>query len=174
LEARSAAESSGHNRIYKLHLTMKGKIRSVEGKWLTSRRTFMAMKFGDAELDNVVEKCFRPAVERTGFELRKLSDGQPAGSIDDQLRAAILGSRFVIADLSHGNNGAYWEAGYAEGLNLPVIYTCKKSMWDEQKTHFDTNHMTHVIWDSGELTEAGNKLAATIRATLRSEANQSD
>jgi hypothetical protein len=38
-----------------------------------SRTAFMALKFGDLVLDDVVENCFKPAVLRTGFELRKLS-----------------------------------------------------------------------------------------------------
>src|SRR5215216_5295099 len=132
------------------------------------------MKFGDPELDGVVESCFKPAVSRTGFELRKLTDGQPAGLIDDQIRAAILSGRFVIADLTHGSHGAYWEAGFAEGLNLPVIYTCKKDAWQEKRTHFDTNHLLTIAWDPTNLKRAGDELAATIRATLRAEAKQTD
>jgi hypothetical protein len=100
----------------------------------------MAMKFGQQDLNRAVDECFRPAVARTGFELRLLTDKQPAGLIDDQMRAAILASRFVISDLTHGSPGAYWEGGYGEGLGLPVIYTCEKSAWQKQKTHFDTNH----------------------------------
>jgi hypothetical protein len=139
-----------------------------------SRLAFMAMKFGLPQVDIVVEKCFKPAVVRTGFELRKLTDQQPAGLIDDQIRAALLSARFVIADLTHGSHGAYWEAGYAEGLGLPVIYTCQKSEWDIQKTHFDTSHLVTIIWDEADLRRAEDALAATIRATLRAEAKQDD
>lgn len=110
---------------------------------------------------------------RTGFELRKLTDNQPAGLIDDQIRASILSGRFVIADLTHGSHGAYWEAGFAEGLHLPVIYTCEKSAW-KKGTHFDTNHLLTIIWDATDLKKAENELAATIRATLRAEARQTD
>jgi hypothetical protein len=134
----------------------------------------MALKFGQAELDRVVDKCFRPAVARTGFELRLITDRQPAGIIDDQLRAAILASRFVISDLTHGSPGAYWEAGFGEGLGLPVIYTCERKAWEEKQTHFDTNHLVTIIWDMEDLTKAGDKLTATIRATLRAEATQTD
>jgi hypothetical protein len=139
-----------------------------------SRTAFIAMKFGDATLDRVVENCFKPAVARTGFELRKLTDEQPAGLIDDQIRAAILSGRFVISDLTHGSHGAYWEAGFAEGLGRPVIYTCEKEAWNEKKTHFDTNHLLTIIWDGSDLEKAGNELTATIRATLRAEARQTD
>jgi nucleoside 2-deoxyribosyltransferase len=139
-----------------------------------SRNAFMAMKFGDADLDFMVEKYFKPAVASTGFTLKKLSDEQPAGLIDNQIRAALLSSRFIIADLSHANLGAYWEAGYAEGLGRPVIYTCEKAAWDNNKTHFDTSHMVTVIWEKAKPTEAGKLLTSTIRATLRSEARQTD
>jgi hypothetical protein len=108
----------------------------------------------------------------TGFTLKKLTDEQPAGLIDDQIRAALLSARFVIADLSHGNLGAYWEAGYAEGLGRPVIYTCEKSAWDMKTPHFDTNHLVTVIWQKAQSATAGALLSATIRATLRTEAIQ--
>jgi hypothetical protein len=71
-----------------------------------SRTAFMAMKFGEAELNQVVDRCFRPAVQRTGFELRVLTDRQRAGLIDDQMRAALISARLVIADLTHASFGA--------------------------------------------------------------------
>jgi nucleoside 2-deoxyribosyltransferase len=159
-----------------LLLTMKGWERYEELKktHTESRKAFMAMKFRDEVLHRVVEDCFKPAVARAGFELRLLSDEQPAGLIDNQLRAAILSARFLIADLTYGNQGAYWEAGFAEGLNLPVIYTCEDTHWKEYKTHFDTNHMKTIIWDASDLERAGKELTATIRATLRAEAKQTD
>jgi nucleoside 2-deoxyribosyltransferase len=133
----------------------------------------MAMKFND-EMDCVFKDCFKPAVAKTGFELRVLTDGQPAGLIDDQLRVALQTSRFVIADLTHDNNGAYWEAGFAEGLGRPVIYTCRKKEWEDRKTHFDTNHLHTIIWDSTNLKKAAPDLTATIRATLPAEAKMTD
>jgi hypothetical protein len=163
-------------RAFDLQLTMKGweRYERLKKTEIDSRTAFMAMKFNQTDLNRVVAKCFRPAVKRTGFELRLLTDRQPAGSIDDQLRAAILASRFVIADLTHGSAGAYWEAGFGEGLGLPVIYSCEKSAWQEQGTHFDTNHLNTIIWDLKNLTEAENRLVATIRATFRADAKQTD
>ena len=159
-----------------LMLTMDGweKYEDLRVKHPESRTAFMAMKFNDIELGRVVAECFKPAVSRAGFTLRLLTDEQPAGLIDNQLRAAIIGSRFLISDLTYGNQGAYWEAGFAEGLGLPVIYTCKAASWAASKTHFDTNHMVTIVWDPGNLMTASNELTATIRATLRAEAKQTD
>jgi len=138
----------------------------------SGHRAFMAMQYGDALLDRIVNEHFRPAVAETGFVLRRLDDEPKAGLIDDRLRVEIQGARFVIADLTHGNKGAYWEAGYAEGLHKPVIYTCEKSVF-ATASHFDTNHHLTVVWSQEALEAAARDLKATIRATI-AEAKRED
>jgi nucleoside 2-deoxyribosyltransferase len=83
-------------------------------------------------------------------------------------------SKFLIADLTHGNAGAYWEAGFAEGLGKPVIYTCKKDVFDNKRVHFDANHHLTVIWNIATLENAAQELKNTIRATFPDEAKMSD
>ncbi|MDQ3774038.1 MAG: hypothetical protein M3461_06565 [Pseudomonadota bacterium] len=136
----------------------------------TSRKAFMAMKYGDPTLDFVVDKAFRPALRKTGFSLQRLDEAPKAGLIDDRLRVEIRTSRFLIADLTHENAGAYWEAGFAEGLGKPVIYTCEKGKFAASTTHFDTNHHLTVVWSAEDLTTCEEALKATIRATLPDEA----
>lgn len=139
-----------------------------------SRTAFMAMQFLDERLDGVYKDCWIPAVEDAGFELRRLIDGQGAGLIDDQLRVRIRTSKFLIADLSSGNKGAYWEAGFAEGLGRPVIYVCEKKIWESPdkniKPHFDTSHLNTVFWEEGKLDDARTRLANMIRNTFPAEA----
>ena len=138
------------------------------------RKAFMAMKFGDEVLERMLAATFRPAAAQAGFELFKLDDVPRAGLIDDRLRVEIQASDFVVADLSHDNLGAYWEAGYAEGLGKPVIYTCEQAKFEATKTHFDTNHHLTIVWNDENPQHAGNSLKATIRATLPHLAKQSD
>jgi hypothetical protein len=166
------------DRISKAHVSL-----SYEG-WqyydklkrgaVDSRKAFMAMEYGDSQLDKIVEEHFKPAVACTGFELYRLDQKPKAGLIDDRLRVEIRTSRFLISDLTHENPGAYWEAGYAEGLGKPVIYTCSKKKFDEEKPHFDTNHHLTIIWNEKEIQKAVESLKATIRATLPNEAKMSD
>ena len=137
-------------------------------------RAFMAMQFGDADLNRVLEEAFKPAAEQAAFKLFKLDEIPRAGLIDDRLRVEIQSSDFLIADLTHDNLGAYWEAGYAEGLGKPVIYTYEKLRFAQRKTHFDTNHHLTVLWDLEHLQEAAEMLKATIRATLPHIARQQD
>ena len=138
------------------------------------RKAFMAMKFGDPQLVKVLEDVFKPSAKRAGFDLFKLDDVPVAGLIDNRLRVEIQASDFLVADLSHDNAGAYWEAGYAEGLGKPVIYTCETSKFAAVKTHFDTNHHLTIQWDASCPQVAGNELTATIRATLPQLARLTD
>lgn len=103
----------------------------------------------------------------------RLDDEPRAGLIDDSLRLAIKRSRFLIADLTHANNGAYWEAGYAEGVGKPVIYTCEENAFANSGTHFDTNHHQTVIWEADRPEDAARRLKATIRLSLP-DAKQED
>jgi hypothetical protein len=138
------------------------------------RKAFMAMKFGDPVLERILRDVFKPAAKLAGFDLFKLDDVPKAGLIDDRLRVEIQSSDFLVADLTHDNLGAYWEAGYAEGLGKPVIYTCERSKFEATKTHFDTNHHLTIVWDSATPDSAAEALKATIRATLPQLAKQRD
>jgi hypothetical protein len=134
----------------------------------------MAMKFGDPEMSQVFADCFKPAADRAGFSLETVLESQQAGLIDDQMRVRIRTSRFLVSDLTHASRGAYWEAGFAEGIGRPVIYTCRAAEWVEEHSHFDTNHLATIVWDPAHLDEAGSALTAMIRATLPAEARMED
>jgi hypothetical protein len=153
-------------------LTYRGleRLEQLERAAPSGYNAFMAMKFGDAALDNLVDAHFRPAVRDTGFQLLRLDDKPAAGLIDARLRNEIRNCRFLIADLSHSNAGSYWEAGYAEGLGKPVIYTCEKSVFDGktgfERPHFDTNHHLTIIWQPDNPQLAADQLKETIKFTI--------
>ena len=138
---------------------------------------FVAMQFNDHFLDQFVKNVVKPAVkEGTGYDLKEMRDPDDlrAGVIDNIMRVNIRGAAFVIADLTHDNSGAYWEAGYAEGLGKPVIYICEKKTFDTRRggTHFDTNHCTTLFWSKDDDSDSFCKdLIATIRNSLESKAD---
>lgn len=155
-----------------LTLTMSGwaRFQELQRGATQSRKAFMAMPYGNILLDGVYTQCFKPAVKAAGFDLFRLDEQPRAGVIDNRIRVDIRTARFLIADLTNENRGAYWEAGFAEGLDKPVIYTCERSYFDAQKTHFDTNHCTTIVWSQADLESAARNLTATIRKTLPTEA----
>ena len=148
--------------------TLSGWLRAgdIERGSISEKFAFMAMQYGDSTLESYVAEVFRPATLEAGFDLEVLRDRPQAGVIDNYLRSRLNLCRFVIADLSHANNGAYWEAGYAEGIGKPVIYTCHKEQFDQRKTHFDTNHSTTIVWLPDQPDEAKKQLLACIRNSI--------
>ena len=125
---------------------------------------FIALKFGDPTLDPFVKDIVKPAVKELGFELIDMRDVAQPGVIDNIMREKIRDAAFVLVDLTHDNSGAYWEAGFAEGLGKPVLYLCEQTKFAEKNTHFDTNHCTTVIWGGSKSHE---NFCSDLRATLR-------
>lgn len=125
---------------------------------------FLAMQYNDDVLEEFVSTVVKPQVkDQLGYDLVDLRDESRAGVIDNIMREKIRDSAFVLADLTHDNYGAYWEAGYAEGLGKPVVYICERTKFENAKTHFDTNHCTTVLWEATK----GDRFALELVATLR-------
>ena len=116
-----------------------------------SSQCFVAMWFGD-EMDKAYENGIRPAIEATGYSPVRIDRQEFNGKIDDEIVAKIRRSRFLVADFTQGEDGArggvYYEAGFAHGLDLQVIFTCRKDMID--KAHFDTRQFNHIVWENSD------------------------
>ena len=62
----------------------------------------------------------------------------------------------MVADLTGYRGGVYWEAGFAFGLGLPVIYTCHEQWLNSNKdlgiegVHFDVSHRNMILWNDSE------------------------
>lgn len=144
-----------------------------------SRHAFMAMDFKQADIRQFLNEYLMPGVKRTGFDLRTTEHAQKtAGLIDARMRVELHNCRFVVCDLSHNNRGAYWEAGFAEGLGRPVFYLCREEVMtansSEVRPHFDIAHQAIVKWHPERPQEAVEELVAMIRATLPAEAQMHD
>jgi len=85
-------------------------------------------------------------------------------SINDGIIALIKKSRFAVCDFTEQKDGVYFEAGYAAGRRMPVIYTCRKDHFAQ--SHFDTNHFPHIIYEDVEQlkVQLKNKIEAWITA----------
>ena len=163
------ASSGGGAELLDISLTLDGwkQYEAEKRGQVAGNYGFIAMQFNNPVLDPFVENTVKPAVrEGIGYNLVDMRNVARAGIIDNIMRAQIRDSAFVIVDLTHDNSGAYWEAGYAEGLGKPVIYICEKSKFEEAKTHFDTNHCTTVLWSEEEANDFRQELVATLRRSL--------
>ena len=159
----------GRQAFQNVNLTLEGWERYKKEKRgeFEGHYGFIAMQFNDPALDSFIENIVKPTVkEETGYDLVDMRDVAQAGVIDNIMRVQIRDAAFVIADLTHDNHGAYWEAGYAEGLGKPVVYICEKTKFEKEKSHFDTNHCTTVPWSRDESEKFSQELIATLRRSL--------
>lgn len=184
IEGASSAAISGRSgfEVIDASLTVKGweRLAELERAGLGSTSAFMAMAFSDDALWAFYGDHMQPAVKATGFDLMTTADARvkKAGSIIARMKVEIRTSRFMVCDLTHGNQGAYWEAGFAEGLGRPVIYTCRADVMTDpdpkKRPHFDTAQQLIVKWDPANPGPGMQELKDVIRATLPAVAKMTD
>ena len=130
-----------------------------------STQCFIAMWFHES-MNDALERGIEPAIEETGYEPFRIDRKEHINKIDDEIIAEIRRSKFVVADFTHGKDGArggvYYEAGFALGLNIPVIPTCREDLIGT--LHFDTSHINHIVWSSPD--DLRKKLTNRIRAVI--------
>lgn len=107
-----------------------------------------------------------PGIVSAGYTPERIDRTEHVNRIDDEIVAGIRRSKFVVADFTGSRGGVYFEAGYALGLGLPVIWTCRKDDLEKGELHFDVEHFNFLTW-----TDAPDGLRTFSRAlTKRIEA----
>ena len=152
-----------------------------------SKKAFVAMWFTD-EMKEICEKYIKPAAEDAGgYKAEPINDKDYNGDINDEIIGEIRNSKFVIADFTGNRGGVYYEAGFAYGIKIPVIYTCEENWFnrfvkqsikikdskgteqDEKldifsQIHFDVNHLNFIVWKDGK--DLYEQLLKRIKATI--------
>lgn len=181
-------------------ITAKGYLRlsELENPNKDSKQCFVAMWFHN-EMKQVYEEAIKPAIEfiengatTPKFRAIKIDNVEHVNDINDEIIAQIRRSRFMVCDLTGYRGGVYFEAGFAYGLGLDVIYTCRKDwtkeeglkdnndnvidyLYDKNKkkikikkegVHFDLSHRNRIDWTEDNLSEFKNKLENRIKAII--------
>lgn len=132
---------------------------------VASEQAFIAMWF-DETMGDAYENGIAAGVEKAGYKPVRIDRKPHNGKIDDEIIAEIRRSRFLVADFTQGKSGArggvYYEAGFAHGLNIPVIFTCRKDALEN--VHFDTRQYNHIVWETAD--ELCRMLSQRISATI--------
>ena len=162
------SRSVGSNVHGRFNLTVEGwqECESIISGISKLKRAFMAMDFKNPDVDKVYTEVYKPLCEELGYYLSTVSNR--AGIIDLNIRNDIEGSKFIIADLTDDNYGAYWESGFAEGKGIPVIYCCELTKFEEKSTHFDTEHLLTARWSLDDIEFTTEELRKIIVDTFPS------
>jgi hypothetical protein len=108
-------------------------------------QAFVAMSFSDG-LKRIWEGPINNAIMKAGYKPYRVDAEPHSDRIDVKIISEIKNSRFVVADVTEQKHGVYFEAGYALGLGLPVLWCVHKD--DLGKVHFDTRQYNHIVWES--------------------------
>jgi nucleoside 2-deoxyribosyltransferase len=194
--------SSGYESFLtnQLYITAKGyqRLREIAKPGKDSKQCFVAIWF-TPEMNEVYEKAIKPAIEfkekgesSPRFEAVKIDTVEHINDINDEIIAQIRRSRFMVCDLTGYRGGIYFEAGFAYGLGLDVIYMCREDwckdqkltnkngeevtiLYDENKheipikkegVHFDLTHRNRIEWSQNNLDDFRKRLQERIRAII--------
>lgn len=126
-----------------------------------SEEVFVAMSFS-TEMTAAYERGIRVGIEHAGYVPIRVDRTEHVNRIDDEIIARIRRSAFVVADFTEQKPGVYFEAGFALGLNLPVIWTCRGD--DICELHFDVRQYNCIDW-TGEV-DLARRLQLRIEAIV--------
>ena len=149
--------SEGYRRLEELRKTN-----------VSSDQGFVAMWF-DPSTDEVWKKGLEPGIQDAGYKALRIDRIESNDKIDDEIIAEIKRSRFVVADFTsdspeNARGSVYYEAGFAHGLNIPVIFTCRKDLLED--IHFDTRQYNHIAWEEEKPEDLCKRLTNRISATI--------
>lgn len=149
LEREQKVHSAGAPPIIGLKVTPQGWVylEKLKEKNPLSRQGFVAMWFNPC-MTPTYEEAIAPAIRDAGYEPKRIDKKEHFGKIDDAIIAEIRRSRFVVADFTGHRAGVYYEAGFAHGLNIPVIFTCRNK--ELHKLHFDVRQYITINWETPE------------------------
>jgi nucleoside 2-deoxyribosyltransferase len=147
--------------------TARGWLRIDElvSKLPNTTQAFVAMWFNDATT-KAYEDGIAPAIRDAGYQPARIDQKEHSNKIDDEIVAEIRRSKFLVADFTcereKVRGGVYFEAGFAMGLGIPVIWTVRKDALND--VHFDTRQYNHIVWDTPESLRS--QLSARIGAVI--------
>lgn len=146
-----------------IRLTVKGweKLVEIGNSQKRTNQAFVAMWFHDSTKE-AYELGIKTALESVGYNPVRIDRVEHIEKICDRIIAEIRKSGLLVADFTGHRGGVYFEAGFAMGLGIPVIWTCRET--DINNAHFDTRQYNHIIWSNPE--ELRDKIIHRIQATI--------
>lgn len=173
LEKLNYLEVEMQESSWKVSLTAEGlKYAKTLYNPSNSKQCFVAMWFEDGtkELWNKIKQALEgnPNSDKNSpeyganYNSLRIDEKEHTNFIPAEIISEIKRSKFIIADLTGNRGGVYYEAGFAEGLGIPVILTCKENELDN--VHFDLKQKNILIWTDEDLKtgEFQRKLVARI------------
>jgi hypothetical protein len=107
-----------------------------------SRAVFVIMSFADDPALEDALGTYKAVCSEFDYRCERVDDASNVPRILPEMLERISGCAFAIVDLSIPSPNVYYELGYAEGQNKPVIVTAKKGT----DLPFDAKDIPTIFW----------------------------
>ncbi len=124
-----------------------------------SPQIFVLMPFS-SDLEDVYYLGIREVAETLNYSCERVDEIEFVGSILNKIYDSIVNSRIIIAEVSSPNPNVYYELGYAQALDKPLILVTK----DISSTPFDLNGYNHIVYRN--IIDLREKLKSRLEALL--------
>jgi len=137
------------------------RIDELQKNQTDSKQAFIAIAF--SENMQKTQEAIEEGIRKAGYTPHVMNKSEHNNQIVPEILYQIKQSKFVVAEFSTNNNGAYYEAGYASGLGKEVIHICNKNNFGKEG-HFDIKQKSTILWETeNEIVEL---LFKRIEATI--------
>ena len=124
-----------------------------------------------------IREAIRAGIVQAGFSPEFLDEIKHNRQIVPEMFRLIRECRFLVLEISEPNYGAYYEAGYAQGLGKEVIICCSKEVFNRRyiteeekkyerylKPHFDIAQKQILVWKDQD--DLSHQLSEWIKAII--------
>lgn len=137
-------------------------------------KCFIASAFGRDDVDAIYERCILPVLKNLSITPLRVDRVNHNEDIDNKIFELIDSVDFLIADLTYARPSVYYEAGYATGKSIPVIYIVKNNhfrardddLYGNFRVHFDLQMKNIISWKSPGRTFS-DKLLKRVKLIIR-------
>lgn len=136
-------------------------IRNLIERIPLENQVFVAMAFGDKNLNSTYQTAIKPAIEAMGLDPVRVDEIENSNSINEDIIRQINSSPIILCDLTESRPNVYFETGYALALNKQLIISWR----NDTKPHFDLQGRRALVWETP--MELKNKLEKRLGAILK-------
>lgn len=156
------------------------RVYELQKNQTNNKNVFVAMSFHSSAME--IRNAIKKGIEKAGYSAELMDEIVHNHQIVPEMLRLIKESRFLIMDITYPNFGAYYEAGYAQGLGKEVIVTCCEDNFNQKdfeceyklkddgncwyketmsKPHFDIAQKQILVWK--DFDDLAHKLSEWIK-----------
>lgn len=128
----------------------------------SSPKAFVAMQFQTPEYEAIFREVIEPVCASQGLQAYRADFTYMPGLIIEDIKKQILEARVVIAEITPQNPNVYYEVGYADALNKPVILISDRK---EGLKPFDVRAYRTIFYDNS--IGGRSKIETELRSYLQ-------